>query len=161
MYTNTDYNIYMAQSPCFLSPLADPFCSPFWSPLLTWNPPSCDRIRPPWSQVACKLTSPFPTLSPIPPHCQIPRTQVIKRLTMTTSRIRLLLSGTTTPMSLFLKSAPSRTDIYNYVFILGAVSTDANTYSPLWTNTNWLYCLFNVKYKPCKFEKCMYIYTRI
>ncbi len=46
----------------FYLSLLNPFCSPFESPLLTWNPPSCDRIRPPWSQVACKLTSPFSTL---------------------------------------------------------------------------------------------------
>jgi hypothetical protein len=81
----------------FYLPLLNPFCSPFESPLLTWNPPSCDRIRPPWSQVACKLTSPFSTLSqpfPHPSPLQIPGTQITKRLTMTTSRIRLLLSGT-------------------------------------------------------------------
>ncbi len=83
----------MAQSPCFYLPLLIPFC-PLSDPLyLLGNPPSCDRIRPPWSQVACKLTSPFSTLSQ-PSPLQIPRTQVIKRLTMTTSRIRLLLSGT-------------------------------------------------------------------
>ncbi len=32
MYTNTDYNIYMAQSPCFLSPLADSLLLPFLIP---------------------------------------------------------------------------------------------------------------------------------
>ncbi len=53
-------------------------------------------------QVACKLTSPFSTL-PNPSPLQIPSTQVTKRLTMTTSRIWLLLSGTTTFFSfLFL-----------------------------------------------------------
>ncbi len=58
----------MAQSPCFLSPLAETPFAPLSNPLyLLGNPPSCDRIRPPRSQVACKLTSPFPTLSPIPP----------------------------------------------------------------------------------------------
>ncbi len=30
---------------------------------LLGNPPCCDRIRPPWSQVTRKLTSPFSTLS--------------------------------------------------------------------------------------------------
>ncbi len=78
----------------FLSPLADPFLLPFLVPftyletllavtgsvhlglrlLVNWPPPS----------------QPFPNPSPL----QIPRTQVIKRLTMTTSIIRLLLSGT-------------------------------------------------------------------
>ncbi len=84
----------MVQSPCFLSPLADSLFAPPSSPLyLLGNPPSCDRIRPPWSQVACKLTSPFSPF-PNPSPLQIPSTQVTKRLTMTTSRIRLLLSGT-------------------------------------------------------------------
>jgi hypothetical protein len=90
--------MYMVHSPCFSFPLADspllPFV-PLSSPLLlTWNPPSCDRIRPPQPQVACKLTSldpPFPQILPL----QIPGTQITQRLTMTTSgRIRRLLSGT-------------------------------------------------------------------
>jgi hypothetical protein len=68
-------------------PLLAPLCSPFNPLLLTWNPPSCDRIRPPRSQVACKLTSPVPTLSPTPPTLplQIPSTPVAQRLTKTTS----------------------------------------------------------------------------
>ncbi len=49
----------------FYFPLLIPLCFPFLSPLLTWNPPCCDRIRPPWSQVARKLIYPFPSL-PIP-----------------------------------------------------------------------------------------------
>jgi hypothetical protein len=66
----------------FCFPLLTSLCSPFYSPLLTWNPPCCDRIRPPWSQVARKLISPFPSLpisipphfhpSPFPPHSEIP-----------------------------------------------------------------------------------------
>ncbi len=51
--------IYMAHSPCFFFPLLIPFFSPFYPSLLTWNPPCCDRICPPCSQVARKLTSPF------------------------------------------------------------------------------------------------------
>ncbi len=67
MYTYTGYNIRGAIPLLFTSPCWFPF-APLSSPLLlTWNPPSCDRIHPPWSQVACKLTSPFSTLSPIPP----------------------------------------------------------------------------------------------
>jgi hypothetical protein len=65
----------MAHSPCFLSPLADSLLLLFLTPLyLLGNPPSCDRIRPPWSQVACKLTSPsqpFPQSLP-PPSSQNP-----------------------------------------------------------------------------------------
>ncbi len=57
-------------------PLLIPLCSPFYPLLLTWNPPSCDRIRPPRSQVACKLTSPVPTLSPNPPPSKFPEPQL-------------------------------------------------------------------------------------
>jgi hypothetical protein len=39
---------------------------PIRLPLLTWNPPCCDRIRPPRSQVARKLIFPFPPLAHIP-----------------------------------------------------------------------------------------------
>ncbi len=93
MYTNTDYNIHGAIPLLFISPCWFPF-APLSDPLyLLGNPPSCDRICPPWSQVACKLTSPFSALSR-PSPLQIPRTQVTKRLTMTTSRTWLLLSGT-------------------------------------------------------------------
>ncbi len=59
----------------FISPCRLPFVSPSGPRLLTWNPPSCDRIRPPRSQVACKLTSPVPTLYPNLPPLQIPRPQ--------------------------------------------------------------------------------------
>jgi hypothetical protein len=60
-----------------LSPLAGSLCSPcspfspFRSPSLTWNPPSCDRIRPPWSPFACKLTSPFPFPCSYTPNSKI------------------------------------------------------------------------------------------
>ncbi len=66
MYIYTDYNIHGA-FPLLFTPLASSPLFPFVSLsdplLLTWNPPSCDRIRPPLSQVACKLTSPDP---PVP-----------------------------------------------------------------------------------------------
>ncbi len=42
----------MAQSPCSFLALA-PFSIPLY---LLGNPPCCDRIRPPWSQVADKLS---------------------------------------------------------------------------------------------------------
>jgi hypothetical protein len=90
--------MYMAHSPCFavlpLLPLLIPLFS-LSNPLsLTWNPPSCDRIRPPRSQVACKLTSPSQP-SPQPSPLQIPITQITLRLTKTTlRRIRRLLSRT-------------------------------------------------------------------
>ncbi len=83
--------IYMAQFPLLFYPL----CSPFVSPSTYLAPSSCDRNRPPQSQVACKLT-PFapPFIQPTPP-LQIPRTPSAQRLTKTTSGIfRLLLSGT-------------------------------------------------------------------
>jgi hypothetical protein len=85
--------IYMAHFP--LLPLLIPLCLPFVSPSTYLAPSSCDRNRPPPSQVACKLTlfaSPFTELS----HpFQIPRTPTAQRLTMTSLGIfRLLLSGT-------------------------------------------------------------------
>ncbi len=74
MYTYTDYNI-QGPIPLLLFPLADLLFAPPSNPLyLLGNPPSCDRIRPPWSQVACKLTSPFSALSQSlpPPNSQYP-----------------------------------------------------------------------------------------
>ncbi len=93
MYTNTDYNVHGAFLLLYRLPLPIPL-TPLSNPLsLTWNPPCCDRIRPPRSQVACKLTSPFSTLSPTlpPPYSQNPGYQC---LTKTTLRIRHLRSGT-------------------------------------------------------------------
>ncbi len=61
----------MAQSPCFLSPPSNPL-------YLLGNPPSCDRIRPLWSQVACKLTSPFfLNPFPIPPPSKFPEPRLL------------------------------------------------------------------------------------
>ncbi len=68
----------MAHSPWFLSPLADSLLLPLL-PLfpfpLTWNPPSCDRIRPPRSPFACKLNSPSPCPCSLTPHSEIPTPQ--------------------------------------------------------------------------------------
>jgi hypothetical protein len=86
----------MAQSPCFLFPLADSLLLPLLVPFtyletllaVTGSVHLGLRLlvnRPPLSQ-------PFPNPSPL----QIPSTQVTRRLTKTTSRIRLLLSGTVT-----------------------------------------------------------------
>jgi hypothetical protein len=69
IYTRTRVTIYnytwriplASISPCWF-----PLSSPLYSPLLTWNPPSCDRNRPPQSQVACKLTPPVPLWPPVP-----------------------------------------------------------------------------------------------
>ncbi len=56
---------------------------------------SCDRNRPPPSQVACKLTLFAPPFTQLTHPSQIPRTPPAPRLTMTTSGIfRLLLFGT-------------------------------------------------------------------
>jgi hypothetical protein len=73
-YTDRNYNVhlYMAHFPLLLLPLANSPLSPL---LLTWNPPSCDRNRPPRSQVACKLTPfapPFTQLFPPSPDSQKP-----------------------------------------------------------------------------------------
>ncbi len=82
----------MAQSPCFLSPLANPFCSPFWllstylETLLavTGSVHLGLRLLVNWPPLLNSFSNPSPL--------QIPSTQVIKRLTMTTSRLRRLLS---------------------------------------------------------------------
>ncbi len=50
---------YLPLLVCF--PLLHSFLLPIGFPLLTWNPPCCDRIRPPRSQVARKLIFPFPS----------------------------------------------------------------------------------------------------
>jgi hypothetical protein len=104
----------MAQFP--LLPLLIPLCLPFVSPSTYLAPSSCDRNRPPPSQVACKLTlfaPPFPQLS----HpFQFPTTPTAPRLAMTTSGIfRLLLSGTPTLNFLFLYRCQ---DCYNLDHLL-------------------------------------------
>ncbi len=66
-------------SPCF-SPLLAPLCSPFVSPFTYLAPSSCDRIRPPQSQVACKLTPFAPPFTQPTPSLQIPRTPTAQRL---------------------------------------------------------------------------------
>ncbi len=75
----TIYN-YTRRIPfTFISPCQFPFSSLLYPLPLTWNPPSCDTIRPPRSQVACKLTSlalPFTQTLPLPnsqnPNCPVP-----------------------------------------------------------------------------------------
>jgi hypothetical protein len=82
-------------SPCFSLPLLVPFCSPFMSPSTYLAPSSCDRNRPPPSQVACKLTPFAPPFTQLSHPFQNPRTPTAQRLTKTTLGIfRLLLSGT-------------------------------------------------------------------
>jgi hypothetical protein len=56
----------------FASPFLYSLLLPIRLPLLTWNPPCCDRIRPPRSQVARKLNSPFPFPCSYTPHPKIP-----------------------------------------------------------------------------------------
>jgi hypothetical protein len=63
----------MTYSPCFFLPLLIPLLLPFPVPLyLLGNPPSCDRICPPWSPIACKLNSPFPFPCSYTPNSKIP-----------------------------------------------------------------------------------------
>ncbi len=81
-----------------LAPLAGSPLLPFVSPSTYLAPSSCDRNRPPPSQVACKLTLFSPPFTQLCHPFQIPRTPTAQRLTMTTSGIfRLLLSGTSSP----------------------------------------------------------------
>jgi hypothetical protein len=82
-------------SPYFSSPYWLPFVPPFASPSTYLAPFSCDRYRPPQSQVACKLTPFVPPFTQPTPSLQIPRTPTAQHLTKTTSGIfRLLLTGT-------------------------------------------------------------------
>ena len=88
-------HIYMAQFPLFFSPLAGSPCSPFVSPSTYLAPSSCDRNRPPQSQVACKLTPFAPPFTQLTHPSQIPRTPPALRLTTTTSGIYWLLISST------------------------------------------------------------------
>jgi hypothetical protein len=113
IYTRTQitmYNCTWRVPLVFTSPCQFPFPPSLYPLLLTWNPPSCDRNRPPRSQVACKLTSlvpPFTQPSPL----QIPRTPTAQRLTKTTSGIiRLLLSGT---LSSEIKVSSSQISVFS------------------------------------------------
>jgi hypothetical protein len=82
-------------TPCWF-PFA-PLCVPFVFPSTYLAPSSCDRNRPPPSQVACKLTPFAPPFAQLTHPSQIPRTPPAPRLTMTTSGIfRLLLLGIVT-----------------------------------------------------------------
>jgi hypothetical protein len=81
-------------TPCWF-PFA-PLCVPFVFPSTYLAPSSCDRNRPPPSQVTCKLTPFAPPFTQLTHPSQIPRTPPAPRLTMTTSGIfRLSLFGTT------------------------------------------------------------------
>ncbi len=97
MYTYTNYNIRGAiPLLLLLSPLADflllslliPFTYLETLLAVTGSIHPGLRLLVNWPP----LSQPFPNPFPL----QIPRTQVTKRLTMTTSRIRLLLSRTST-----------------------------------------------------------------
>ena len=92
----------MAHSPYFYLPMPVPLSPPLYPLLLTWNPLGCDGIRPPRSQVACKLTLPCPTPLTQPSPSKFPEPQLTQRLTKTTSGIfRILLSGTFTNYALY------------------------------------------------------------
>jgi hypothetical protein len=73
LYVHEHVQWIIEQSPCFLLPLLlHSLLLPIRLPLLTWNPPCCDRIRPPRYQVACKLIFPFPSPCLYTPHSKIP-----------------------------------------------------------------------------------------
>jgi hypothetical protein len=70
--------------PIFPALLAAPLLLPF-VPLSTYlAPSSCDRNRPPSSQVACKLTLFAPPFTQSFHPFQLPRTPIAQRLTTTT-----------------------------------------------------------------------------
>jgi hypothetical protein len=66
------YNYTRRIPLAFISPCHFPFSPPLCPLLLTWNPPSCDRNRPPRSQVACKLT---PLVPPLTQTLPLPNSQ--------------------------------------------------------------------------------------
>jgi hypothetical protein len=80
IHTGTCYDtIYTWRSPLApLAPFADPLCSLCWLPFVPFStylaPSSCDRNRPPPSQVACKLTLFAPPFTQSSLPLQIPRT---------------------------------------------------------------------------------------
>ena len=81
-------HIYMAWTLCPFSsfPLL-PLLFPLYSPLYPYStylaPSSCDRNRPPSSQVACKLTLFAPPFTQLSHPFQFPRTPAAQRLTTT------------------------------------------------------------------------------
>ncbi len=105
LHIQYNYIYTWRNSPYFSFPSLALLCSPFVSPSTYLAPSSCDRNRPPQSQVACKLTPFAPPLTQPTPPLQIPRTPTAQRLTKMTSGIfRLLLTGTT---STFFRTANS------------------------------------------------------
>jgi hypothetical protein len=67
-----------------LAPLAVSLLLPFASLSTYLAPSSCDRNRPPPSQVACKLTLFAPPFTQLSHPFQLPRTPTTQRLTTTT-----------------------------------------------------------------------------
>ncbi len=95
LHIQYNYIYTWRNSPYFSPPSLAPLSPFFVSPFTYLVPSSCDRNRPPQSQVACKLTPFAPPFTQPNPSLQIPRTPTAQRLTKTTSGIfRLLLSGT-------------------------------------------------------------------
>jgi hypothetical protein len=70
-------HIYTWRNSPYLSlPLLVPLCSPFVSPSTYLAPSSCDRNRPPQSQVACKVTPFAPPFTQLSHPFQIPKPQL-------------------------------------------------------------------------------------
>ncbi len=109
----------MVHSPCFFSsPLLAPLCLPFASPSTYLAPSNCDRNRPPWSQVACKLTPFAPLFTQLSHPLQIPKTPTARRQTKTTSGIfRLLLSGTMITTSYVIQGSLNSVELLNSIGI--------------------------------------------
>jgi hypothetical protein len=66
------------------APLAALLLLPFIPPFTYLAPSSCDRNRPPSSQVACELTLFAPPFTQLFRPSQLPRTPIAQRLTTTT-----------------------------------------------------------------------------
>jgi hypothetical protein len=114
-------------TPLLLFPFVDPLLPfpfvPLSGPLLlTWNPPSCDRICPPQFRVACKLTSLDPNLPPPSPF-RLPQTPNTPRLATTTLGLsRRLLSGTSISTNMFIYFKHFLAFYYRLVHVLVSLS---------------------------------------
>jgi hypothetical protein len=127
LHIQYNYIYTWRNSPYFSFPSLAPLCSPFVSPSTYLAPSSCDRNRPPQSQVACKLTPFAPPLTWPTPPLQIPRTPTAQRLTKTTS-------GTITVAQLrdwpAFGERPSRSTWLTVHFVHSSMVVQVNSTSP-------------------------------
>ncbi len=133
MYTNTNYSIqlHMANSPCYKFPLLIPFSTYL-------APSSCDRNRPPRSQVACKL-------NPLVPHCSLvpslPNSQPF--LGFPELNVRLISATSQTPSPVY----DTWTIFKRLSFFLTDWSLILAEFTSSWNHRGWMtHCFFHTNY---------------